>query len=187
MNTVNPLIFLVPVIALLIIIILYFNFLKRVQNKTALTRLVIILSILAFSLNFAWEIIQLPLYQNNSFDLRHVSFCAVASLADVIMVLLIYFVLGKIYKSPFWIKDITFDKALFLIFTGGMGAVLSEMKHLSEADWSYSSSMPVVPLIHVGLSPLLQFMLLPLLIYYVSFSLLNQFVKCNGNKNLKYL
>ncbi len=183
MNTIKPLIFLIPVITFLIIIILYFNLLKKVQNKAVFTRFVLTLLILAFAFNFAWEIIQLPLYKDYAFDIRHVSFCALASLADVMMVLLIYFVFAKIYKSPFWIKGLTFEKALFITFTGGIGAALSEMRHLSKGDWSYSSYMPVVPIIHVGLSPLLQFMLLPLLIYFVSFSILSRFENNNKNKN----
>ncbi|MET3113327.1 signal transduction histidine kinase [Pedobacter sp. CG_S7] len=172
MNKLPPVIFLVPVIALILVVVFYFILLKGLTNKVAFKRFVFITTILAFVLNFAWEIIQIPLYQNNVFDLLHISFCALASVADVIMVLLIYFGFSLVYKNAFWIKNVNILQALLIILTGGIGAILAEMKHLSEGDWAYTFSMPVIPLVNAGISPVLQFMILPLLIYYVSFLLL---------------
>ncbi len=168
-----------PVIALILVVILYFILLKRVGNKAAFTRFVLITTILAFVLNFAWEMIQMPLYKNNVYDVLHISFCALASVADVTMVLLLYFSFALVYKNAFWIKDINIQRAMLLILTGGIGAILAEMKHLSKADWAYSSSMPTIPLVNAGISPVLQFMLLPFLIYQVSFLLPRFFVKNN--------
>ena len=172
MNKLQPVVFLMPVIALILVVILYFILLKRVGNKAAFTRFVFITTILAFVLNFAWEIIQVPLYKNNVYDVRHISFCALATLADVIMVILIYFGFALVYKNAFWIKNINIRSALLLILTGGIGAILAEMRHLSKADWAYSSSMPIIPLVNAGISPVLQFMLLPILIYRVSLLIL---------------
>jgi hypothetical protein len=175
MNKLPPVIFLVPVIALILVVIFYFILLKGVTNKVAFTRFVFITTILAFVLNFAWEIIQIPLYKNNVYDLLHISFCALASVADAIMVLLIYFSFALVYKNVFWIKNINIQRALLIIFIGGIGAILAEMRHLSEGHWAYTSSMPIIPLVNAGVSPVLQFMLLPLLIYHVSYLLLKLF------------
>jgi hypothetical protein len=181
MNKLPPVIFLVPVIAFILVVVFYFILLKREANKAAFTRFVFLTTVLAFVLNFAWEIIQIPLYKSNVNDIQHISFCALASVADAIMVLLIYFGFALIYKNAFWIKNINIQRALLIIFTGGIGAILAEMRHLSEGDWAYTSSMPVIPLVNVGISPLFQFMLLPLLIYHVSFLLL----KLSINNNLR--
>ncbi len=175
MNKLQPVIFLIPVIALILVVVFYFILLKRVTNKGTFTRFVFITAIFAFLLNFAWEIIQIPLYKSNVYDIQHISFCALASVADVIMVLLIYFGFALVYKNAFWIKNINIQRALLLILTGGIGAILLEMRHLSEGDWAYNSSMPIIPVVNAGISPVLQFMLLPLLIYYVSFLLLKLF------------
>ena len=177
MNKLQPVIFLMPVIALILVVILYFILLKGVKDRAAFTRFVFITTILAIVLNFAWKIIQLPFYKNNVYDIRHIFFCALATLADVIMVMLIYFSFALVYQNAFWIKGINIQRLLLLILTGGIGAILAEMKHLSKADWAYSSSMPIIPFVNVGISPLLQFMLLPLIIYHVSLLILHNACK----------
>ena len=82
-----------------------------------------------------------------------------------------WFIFGfaLIYKDVFWIKNINIQRALLLILIGGIGAILAEMRYLSEGNWAYNSSMPVIPLVNAGISPVLQFMLLPPIIYYVGF------------------
>jgi hypothetical protein len=60
---------------------------------------------------------------------------------------------------------------------GSAGAVLAEIRHLSIGTWSYADAMPLIPVVHVGLSPVLQFTILPILIYSLSFKML---VKKNG-------
>ncbi len=37
--------------------------------------------------------------------MEHIAFCALASVADVLMVLLLYFGLALLYKNPFWVQD----------------------------------------------------------------------------------
>lgn len=162
-------IFLIPVLALILVVVFYFILLKGIKHKVAFKRFVFITTILAFILNFVWETAQLPLYKNNVYDLIHVSFCALASVADVIVVQLIYFGFALIYKDTFWIKNINIQRALLLILIGGIGATLAEMRYLSEGNWAYSSSMPVIPIVNAGISPVLQFMFLPFIIYYVGF------------------
>ena len=51
---------------------------------------------------------------------------------------------------------------------GGIGAVLAEAKYVKAGSWSYNDSMPIIPYTNVGLSPILQFIILPALIYFVS-------------------
>jgi len=51
---------------------------------------------------------------------------------------------------------------------GGMGAVAAEIKYISIGTWAYNTSMPLIPIAKVGLLPVLQFMLLPASIYYLS-------------------
>ncbi|MEO5991648.1 MAG: hypothetical protein ABIP68_08435, partial [Ferruginibacter sp.] len=98
-------------------------------------------------------------------------FCIFASVADVIMVLLIYFGFALIFKNTFWADTLNSKRIVLLIFTGGAGAVLAEVYHLSIGTWSYASSMPIIPVVDVGLSPVLQFMILPILIYRLSFKI----------------
>ena len=168
MKTLQPLLFLIPVIALILVVVFYFIILKKATDKTLFKRFTFITLLLAFILNFAWEIIQGPLYTGFTYNLSHIAFCGLASVADAIMVVLIYFVLAIIYKDPLWIKHINLQRSLILILIGGIGAILAEMRHLSLGNWSYAPTMPVLPFVNAGLSPVLQFMLLPGLIFYIS-------------------
>ncbi len=169
--------FLMPVIALTLVVIFYFILIKEISDKTFFQQFVFVTFLLSFILNFAWEVLQGPLYNGFTFSLSHISFCGLASVADAIMVVLIYFSLAIIKKNPLWIKHINFQQTLIFILVGGTGAILSEMRHLSLGNWSYAPSMPLLPFVHVGLSPVLQFMILPFLIFFLSFLVCKNKVK----------
>ena len=64
MNKLNPLIFLAPVIALTLVVLLFIYLLKKSDDKVAFKRFVFTTLVLAFLLNFAWEVIQMPLYKD---------------------------------------------------------------------------------------------------------------------------
>ncbi len=168
MDNIKPVIFLVPFFALALLCILYFFLFKKVTDRKNFNTLLFTITILAFLLNFAWELIQIPLYRNSSYDIDHILFCALASIADAIMVLLIYLGLATIFKDPFWVKHLRLTRIVIVVLIGGTGAVLSEMRHLSLGSWAYDDSMPVLPFFNAGISPLLQFMILPVLIYLLS-------------------
>jgi hypothetical protein len=108
------------------------------------------------------------------FDVKHIAFCGLASVADAIMVLLLYFVFATLYKEPFWIKHINIHRTLMLIIISGIGAILAEMRHLSQVNWAYASLMPILPFVTVDLSPVLQFMFIPVLSHYSSFYFLKE-------------
>ena len=165
MTNLNFTLFIVPVITLSIVVALYIYFLKRTQSKHLYKKQIIAISIYAFILNFIWEVSQGFLFSDYVYDFQHISFCALASVADLIMVLLLYFVFSVVLKDPFWIKNFTLLKVSSLFFIGGLGAILGEWRHLSEGNWSYTELMPVIPFVEIGLTPLLQFIILPILTY----------------------
>ena len=165
MKTLPPLIFLIPVVALILVLIFYFIILIKASDKTLFERFTFTTLLLAFILNFAWEIIQGPLYIGFTYSISHIVFCGLAFVADDIMVLLIYFILAINYEDPLWIKHINLQRTLILILIGGIGAIFAEMRHLSLGNWAYGPSMPILPFVNAGISPVLQFMLLPGLIF----------------------
>lgn len=171
MNNLNPLIFLVPVIALMLIVLLFIYVLKKANDKAVFKRFVFFALVLAFLLNFAWEVVQMPLYKDASFNLQSVAFCALASIADAVMVLLIYLCFALLYKKPLWVEELTASRIFLVMVVGGIGAIIAEMRHVSAGNWAYDESMPILPIVDAGLSPVLQFMLLPVLIYYLSFTI----------------
>ena len=174
MNDIKPIIFLVPVVVLILISTLYFYLLKKTTDRKAFNKFIFTMIILALFLNFVWELFQIPLYQNPVYDFKHIAFCALASLADVLMVLLLYFGLALIFKNSFWIEPLKLHRIAIVVLIGGAGAILSEMRHLSLGSWTYNNSMPIIPFVNVGIAPVLQFMILPLLIYFLSFNCLKK-------------
>ena len=133
MNDLKPIIFFVPVVVLILITALYFYLLNKTTDRKAFNKFIFTMIVLAFLLNYAWELIQIPLYKNPAYDFKHIAFCTLASLADVLMVLLLYFGLALIFKNPFWIQPLKLYRVVVLVLIGGAGAVLSEMCNKSRA------------------------------------------------------
>jgi phosphatidylglycerophosphate synthase len=111
---------------------------------------------------------QMPLFKNMPFKWETTLFCFQASIADCIMVLLLYVGFCLIYKNSAWFIRPRFLQVVLLVIMGGLGAILAEKKHISLGNWAYSSYMPLVPVVYIGLSPLLQFMILPAIIFFVA-------------------
>ncbi|MDQ6762179.1 MAG: hypothetical protein M3015_06085 [Bacteroidota bacterium] len=165
----------IPGIAVLVDILLFTILLQKTNQKKIYYRYVFAIIIIAFLLNAAWEILQIPLYKGGAYQWDHILFCVLASVADVIMVLLIYLGFAFIYKNALWIKNFSASRIIILILTGGIGAVVAETRHLSIGTWSYADTMPLIPFFKVGLSPVLQFMVLPFFIYLLSFKMVTRY------------
>ncbi|MGY3053114.1 hypothetical protein ACVWYG_001311 [Pedobacter sp. UYEF25] len=158
----------IPAVAVLSDILLYAVLMRKSTQKKIFRMYVFVLLPIAFLLNAIWEVLQIPLYAGGTYSWAHILFCLLASVADAIMVLLIYFALALVYRKPLWIQNLTPNGIVSLILAGFIGAVLAETRHLSIGTWRYADIMPVIPILNVGLSPVVQFMILPLLIYTLS-------------------
>jgi len=169
----------IPVIALITVIILYVHLLKHSHNRGAFKRLTYLIIAFSFLLNFAWEMLQMPLYEGMRLNMQTAMLCGLASIADTLMVLLLYYAFAVIYKEVFWVQHFALKRISILIVVGATGAILAEMLHVSTGSWRYSQSMPIIPSVNVGVSPVLQFMILPILSYRIS----SYFTKFIGHEN----
>jgi hypothetical protein len=169
--------FLIPLIAFIMVIILYFYAIKSVISKVAYKKFIFILLALAFLLNLVWEMLQMPLYKGMQINVRSALVCGLAAIADAIMSLLLYFGFAFIYKNSYWIENINWQRFIALILAGGVGSALMEIRHLNAGTWVYTKSMPVIPVINVGLIPVLQFMILPGIIYMVTLKIFKVKIK----------
>ena len=168
MEELSPDMFVVPAIALTLVITLYVYFRRKVADQSGYRYFVITVAVVAYVLNLIWEVAQGPLYENFQYDGKHISICALASVADVFMVFILLFGFGLVYHSVFWVRHLSMSRSLLLVFVGGAGAILSEMWHTARNDWTYAESMPILPVVEVGLSPVLQFAILPLTVFLIS-------------------
>jgi hypothetical protein len=174
MDELSPSIFIVPTIALVLVVTLYIHFGKHVKNKHNYRHFIAIVSVLAFVLNFVWELVQGPLFKGFEYDWKHISFCGLASIVDMLMVLILLFGFGLVHNDVFWVKRLNMGRVLILILIGFIGAVHAEVWHTTSGDWSYAKGMPLVPIVDVGVSPVVQFIVLPLLIFLIGRKFINK-------------
>jgi hypothetical protein len=165
MENLTPGIFIIPVFSIITVIILTRHFINNANDKRIFMRFVLLVFVFAFLLNSIWEILQAPLYRYFHFEIKHILICELAAIADAIMTLLLYYLFAFIYKNTFWPKNLSMGRIIAVISVGFLGSIISEVIYLKKGNWAYNEAMPIIPVVHVGLSPVLQFIILPLLIY----------------------
>lgn len=168
----TPKLFIAPTIALALVRICYVYDLKRVINEKLFRKFMVAMSATGFAVNLIWETLHAPLYQGHRYTINGFSILALASVADAIMLVLLYSIFSLILNDPYWIRTLSMLRILCLVLVGGAGATISEVLHTHAGDWKYATSMPIIPVANVGISPVLQFMIVPLLVYWASFFLL---------------
>jgi len=126
-------------------------------------RLLALWTALAAGLNLVWEIVQLPLYAiYYETDLRVIASAVVhCTLGDALIALSSYLLAAAATRSWNWPADRTAPGAAVAVVAGLAYTVFSEWFNVSvRGSWAYSPAMP--QLFGLGLSPLLQWLLLPL-------------------------
>ena len=124
--------------------------------------------VIGFLVNLVWENAQGFLYVGYRGFVEHFWACFVASVIDALVILLVYLVLALVYQELYWPRRNTSVRYVVVALLGGALAVGFELWALAVGEWSYTPLMPVVPGLGVGLSPLVQLMVLPVLTYHLS-------------------
>ncbi len=132
---------------------------RNLETSRPAWRLVAALAGVAFALNWPWEVMRMPAYElparaSASTALAHV----VPSLGDVAITFAVYGVCAL--AAGRWRLAGAWNEYAAASLLGGACAAAFEWKALASGWWSYNSRMPVVPLLGVGLWPLLQLTLL---------------------------
>ena len=126
------------------------------------------LTVFALLLNFAWEILQSPFYVGMA-DMPHAQVtqaCLQATVGDAVIMLFGYGVVAVAAKSRGWIVAATGWQLLLFVAVGVVITACIEWLAVSGywlVSWTYAPSMPLVPGTRIGLVPLLQWVVLPLL------------------------
>ena len=118
-----------------------------------------------FLISFPWEMLQAPLYVGMaqaphwSATLR----CLVATLGDCVLFLLAFGMTGAIFRNRHWIRAATFLQVFWFTAIGLTVTVLIEAAAVRGIGWNwrYTALMPRLPLLGTGLSPVLQWLILP--------------------------
>ena len=120
------------------------------------------LGLVAFGLNWLWEMAQMPAYAEmvgrswRETALR----CMVASLGDTALTLAIWS-LGALAAGDLrWGREGKWNAYAAAALLAGICAAAFEWKSQASGWWSYTRRMPILPLLGVGLWPVLQLALL---------------------------
>lgn len=145
----------------------------RASNRLRLTDLPEFnVFVFSFLLNYPWELMQAPLYQGMP-DAAHwdsIKVCTRATLGDGVIMLLAYWGAAILIRDRRWIATPRLAPILTMIGIGvAITVLLERLAIVSDRPswgWRYAETMPMVPLIGIGLAPLLQWVILPLLLVW---------------------
>jgi hypothetical protein len=113
--------------------------------------------------SLAWEIVQLPLYTlwaepRLGWIIFAVAHCTVGDTMIGALALILALILSRSGEPANWPRTRICVITVVLAVTY---TLLSERVNLVRGSWAYSSWMPVLPGIEVGLAPLLQWIVVP--------------------------
>lgn len=131
------------------------------------TRLFIATFLVGVAFNFVWEIGQSPLFTSMGGWLLGTWRCFVASLGDGVILLAIAVAGSPLFRRFDWFVRPGPAGYLFMGALGVAVAVGIEIGALAMGRWSYGDRMPLIPVVHVGLAPVLQMLVLPPLVFAV--------------------
>jgi len=124
--------------------------------------------VFALLLNFPWEMLQAPLYVGmaQAPHVQAVRACLQATLGDALIMGLAHGTVALATRNRHWIASASNWQRVG--FTGVGVAVTAIIEGLAirgywTASWTYLPAMPLIPGTGVGLVPLLQWVVLPLL------------------------
>ena len=125
----------------------------------------------SFAFHFVWEMLQVPTYQGMS-TMEHwagIMVCTQATVGDVGFALTAFWITAVFRRSRRWmlsssIPDVLLFLAVGMILTIGFEYYYVEIAH----RWTYATWMPLVPPFGTGLSPFMQWIIVPPLVLLVA-------------------
>jgi hypothetical protein len=127
-----------------------------------------VVSVITLLLHGIWEHTHIVLYTGYEQMEGVLPVWVSATLGDLLYTLLIVGVISFVKGGVGWLRDASWREYLAAAFVGLLVALMVEYKGLYLGRWEYLPTMPLVPFLHIGLSPLLQMTLLtPLSLWLV--------------------
>ncbi|MBW3618497.1 MAG: hypothetical protein KY446_12285 [Proteobacteria bacterium] len=126
----------------------------------------------AVLLNFPWEFLQTPLFEGMA-DAPHwraVQRCGIATIGDGVIMLVAFWCMAAVARTRGWVLKPSFRQTLgFTVVGAGVTVAVERLATIGlwPMSWSYADAMPIVPVLGAGLSPLLQWLILPPLVVWL--------------------
>ena len=121
-------------------------------------------AIFAFLLNLPWEFAQVPFFAGMP-AAQHWSgilVCVRATLGDAVIALVAFWTVALMAGGRAWLTAPTRRRTVGFVSVGVLITIAMERLATGVlARWTYAEAMPVVPVVDVGVSPLVQWMVIP--------------------------
>ena len=127
------------------------------------------LAVASLGLNFVWEMLQAPLFEDMLTMPRWTAtwLCARASIGDAVITLVAYGSVALLARSRTWIVVPRVGQVAGYLVVGLAATVALEFLNVYVLGrWSYAPRMPLVW--GVGLAPIAQWLIVPLLVLWVA-------------------
>jgi len=131
------------------------------RRPTDVSRIALI-AIVAYALNLLWEYGHYALYDC---PIPRLSCALSAAFADTVIILALWGAMAFLINDSAWALNVR--RGVVIGATGVLIAWLIELRAFSLDKWAYDDLMPIVPWMNVGLSPLLQMIVTPLLTFWI--------------------
>lgn len=128
-------------------------------------------AVFAIFLNYPWEFLQVPLFDQMP-DAPHweaIKTCSRATVGDALIMLIAYWSVAVFCRNRRWFVNPRAAQVVLFSLVGVLITVAIERMALSGlwmGGWSYAPEMPIMPVIGIGLTPLLQWVVLPPLVVW---------------------
>ena len=121
------------------------------------------LGLLSFVLNFFWEVVQTYFYTLKDAPFHTMLYGWLhCTLGDVILTLLSFWLVGIMSRNRRWFLNLNGLNFIGFILVGVLYTIFSEWTNVHILkSWSYNELMPVIPWIKIGLTPFLQWIIIP--------------------------
>ena len=120
-------------------------------------------------LNYVWEVFQAPLFVGMVSMETIWWHCFVAALGDGLILLIIHAVGWLVFgKSGWFVHPHAAQIAYLLSFGLAIAVVVEWVAVYGLHRWAYTSQMPLIPGLGIGLTPVLQMLVLPAAIFQIA-------------------
>ncbi|WP_422373136.1 hypothetical protein [Hoeflea sp.] len=125
--------------------------------------------VFSFLLHFVWEFWQAPTYAG-MIELNHwdgIKLCSSATFGDVGFALTAFWITSAAARTRYWVlRPAPWQVVLFLAVGIALTVGFEYYYTNMTLRWTYSDLMPLVPPLGTGLSPLLQWLAIPLAVLW---------------------
>ena len=128
----------------------------------------VVIFIAGLAVNFAWEMTHSVLFAPMGEWVCGMWRCFVASLGDGLIVLTIAGAGWLIFRRADWFVRPGLDGYMVMAALGMAIAVLIERWALATGRWAYTGRMLVIPVVQVGLVPVLQMVIVPPFVFWLA-------------------